>query len=126
MIFKEISKPEIVKNDASARGLIFSIGLRKLKRVLTEQFKQTQEMIVPMIQALFRLLAQVRLIQFSDAIKRRSFCALRSGFLRNLMKIVLAERKAILVSSAASVAVKSMLKNPMLCLNFTSSTPERK
>ena len=57
-----------------------------------------------MIQALFRLLAQVKLIQFSDAIQRRYFCALRSGFLRNLMKIVLAERKAILVSSAGICA----------------------
>jgi len=42
LILKGISKPEIVKNDPSARGLIFSIGLRKLKRVFTEQFKQTQ------------------------------------------------------------------------------------
>lgn len=79
-----------------------------------------------MIQALFRFLAKVRLIQFSDAIKKRYFCALCSGFLRNLMKIVLAERKAILVSSAASVPVKSMLKKPMRCLNFTSPTPEWK
>ncbi len=79
-----------------------------------------------MVQALFPFPAKVRLIQCSDAIQRRYFCALRSGFLRNLMKIVLAERKAIGVSLAASVAVKSMLKNPMLCLNFTSSTPERK
>ena len=83
-------------------------------------------MIMPMIQAAFRFLAQVRFIQFSDAIKRRYFCALRSGFLRNLMKIVLAERKAIWVNLAASVAVKPVVKKPMRCLNFAWLIPERK
>lgn len=79
-----------------------------------------------MIQALFPFLAKVRLIQCSNAIQRRYFCALRSGFLRNLMKIVLAERKAIWVSLAASVAVKSVVEKRIRCLNFAWLIPERK
>lgn len=47
-------------------------------------------------------------------------------FLRNLMQIVLAERKAIGVSLAASVAVKSAVKKPMRCLNFAWLIPEPK
>jgi len=70
--------------------------------------------------------AKASFIQFNNAIQKSDFRALCSGFLRNLMKIVLAERKAIWVNSAASVAVKSVVKKRIRCLNFSWLIPERK